>query len=218
MSFSAVELANMACREIPTRQIVSLEDNTQTAQTMKAELPQVLGEIMESGEWNFGVRRETLSAITNTRPSQWAYAFAVPTGAALPLRIIPTPDVAEATFLLPGQRLASSNPSSGPPIPFDFEGPTIWTDEPAPILEFITASPEWGQMSYRFRRVLALTLAARSVVSITQDTERKRTLLQEAELFGQRALASSLNANSTQNTYGEDFIPSSLRGHFEAPE
>jgi len=218
MSFSATELANMACREIPTRQIVSLEDNTQTATVMRAEIPQVLGEIMESGEWSFGVRRETLSATTNTRTSAWAYAFAVPTGMAMPLRIVPTPDVTDATFLLPGQRLVANNPNAGPPIPFDFEGPLLWTDEPAPILEFITVSPEWNQMSYRFRRVLALTVAARSVVAITQNTERKRELLQEAELFGQRALAASLNANSTQNTYGEDFIPSSLRGHFEANE
>lgn len=214
---SAVAISNLALDEIPHPTIVSLEENTRAAEVLRRQLPMVLGEIMESGEWNFGIRRVALAQIANDREGLWRYAYAVPTDLALPLRITSTRTVG-SEFLLPGQTLAADVRLTGDPIRFDFEGLSLWSNEEGAILEYVTATPAWTSMSKRFMRLLSLTLAARIVVPITKDHDRKRALLQEAELFGQRALASSLNANHTQQAYGDDFIPSSLMGYFGAPE
>lgn len=216
---SAIEIANLALDEVPHSQITALTDNTLAAEVCRRQLPVVLGEVLEAGEWSFGVRRVALAATTNDREDYWRYAYAHPADLAQPLRIIPaTSSSLPADFLLPGQRLASTGVAGGPPIPFDFEGGLIWTDEPGAVLEYITTSPAYDQMSQRFVRLIALNLAARIATPLTKDPSRKRELLQEAELWGQRALAANLNANSTQSTYGEDFIPAALRGYFEARE
>lgn len=217
MTLSAVGIGNLALDELPHRQIVSLDDNVLAAEVIKRQLPQVLGEIMESGEWNFGVRRLALTEITNDRTGRWGFAYATPNDMAIPLRIAPGPAVG-GDFVGVGQTLATGVSFIGEIVPFDFEGRKLWSNERGLILEYITTSPEYADMSKRFERVLALSLASRIAVPITKDRDLKQKLLQELEIFGQRALASSLNNNATQNTYGDDFVPSSLRGHLEAPE
>ena len=213
---SAVAVSNLALDEIPHKVITSLNDNVLAADVLRRQLPICLGEIMEGGEWGFGIRRVTLVETTNTRTGDWRYAYAAPTDMALPLRLgsVPVTD----DYVGPGQFAASSLRWAGEPILFDFEGQMIWSNEQGAILEYVTDTPEWADMSKRFIRFLSIMLAARIVVPINKDKDRKQELLQEAELFGQRSLASSLNANHTQQTYGDNFIPSALMGHFTAPE
>lgn len=216
---SAVVIANLALDEIPHRNIVSLNDNVLAADVVKRQLPQVLGEIMEMGDWSFGVERKPLAEIVNTRPEAWKRAYAVPPDVAVPLRLFVANGAPGSYTPGPGQVLAQPFDGASPTPPsFDFEGQTLWTNLADASLEYITESPAFYRMSRRFMRVLALTLAARCVVPITKDKDRKRELLQEAELFGQRALAGDRNANSTQQTYGDDFIPTALQGYFTAPE
>ena len=106
----------------------------------------------------------------------------------------------------------------GRSLDFDFEGSSFWTVNDGVDLEYISLTPSYSSMTAMFRRGLATVLASRIVMDITRDAGRKRELLQEAEVWRDRALARSLNTNAQQQTYGDNFIPSSLRGHFEAPE
>lgn len=214
---SAVMIGNLALDEIPHRNIVSLDDNVLAADVIKRQLPQVLGEAMESGDWSFGVKRVALSEITNTRSTVWRYAYAVPSDMAMPLKLSSV-SVGDEPYVGPGQTLAAPDRLLGEPVQFDFEARTIWTNERGALLEYITLTPAWTDMSRRFMRVLALILAARIVVPIMKDHDRKRALLQEAELYGQRALANDKNTAGDQNRYGDDFIPSALRGYFTAYE
>lgn len=203
MTLSAVAICNLALDELPAKPIVSLDDTTISAETCLRQFPQALGELMEDGEWNFGIRRVTLTAVTNTRTGFWRYQFQAPNDLAFPLRLVPA-DYANIGFVG-----GASIPDIG--TYFDFEGATVWANSEAVTLEYITTTPEFSGMSKKFERALALTLASRLVMPILRDPQRKTQLLQEAEVFRERALAKSVNRN--QNTYGDNFVPSSLRGY-----
>jgi len=216
---SAVAACNLALQELPHRKITSLLDNSLAAETCRDQLPQVLGELMEQGEWGFALKRATLSEITNDRTSSWGYAYATPNDMAMPLRVLPPETPAGESYLLEGQRLATTGWAYPfEPVLFDFEGSALWTGQREAVLEYVVTNPDYAKMSKRFIRLLALTLASRLAMPIKQDRQLKQDLLSEAELHRQRTFAGDLNRNPTQNTYGQNFIPSVLAGHFEAPE
>lgn len=198
MTLSAVEICNLALSEVPAKRIVSLDDTTVAAEACKREFTQAVEELMEMGDWGFARRRVILTATTDERPG-WPGAFAAPNDLAFPIRIVPT----DGGGVMHGRSL-----------PFDFADGLIWTQTDAAALEYITLTPAFSKMTAMFRRGLATVLASRIVMDITRDSGRKRELLQEAEVWRDRALARNLNATSTQQVYGENFIPSSLRGHF----
>lgn len=201
MTLSAVEICNLALSEVPAKRIVSLDDTTIAAEACKREFTQAVEELMEMGDWGFARRRVILTATTDTR-SGWAGAFAAPNDLAFPIRVVPTDGA-----VMRGRSLL-----------FDFADGLIWTQTDAAALEYITLTPAFSKMTAMFRRGLATVLASRVVMDITRDPGRKRELLQEAEVWRDRALARNLNANATQQVYGENFIPSSLRGHFAEVE
>lgn len=202
MTLSAVDICNLALAEVPAKRIVSLDDTTPAAEACKREFSQAVEELMEMGEWGFAVKRATLARTPGERPG-WDYQWAAPNDLAFPIRVLPSE--ARGETLLHARSL-----------PFDFEGPALWTREDAVTLEYISRTPAFSGMTAMFRRGLATVLASRIVMDITRDPNRKADLLQEAEVWRDRALARNHNANATQQTYGENFIPSSLRGHFEA--
>jgi hypothetical protein len=219
MTLSAVGIGNLALDELPHKNIVSLGDNVLAAAVITRQLPQVLGELLEMGEWPFAIERITLAELpTNDRLDHWGYAYAAPSDLAVPLRIIPVASGVASPYVGVGQRLSSTAFASDLVIPFDFEGLNLWTNEPDAVLEYVTSTPDYARFSRRFERILALHLAARICMPITKDKERKRELLSEAMVFTRQTMAAEMNKNPTQNTYGDNFIPSALVGHLEAPE
>lgn len=199
MTLSAVEICNLALADVPAKRIVSLEDTSISAEACRREFTQAVEELMEMGEWGFATRRALLVQTPSTRLGYFNTAFAAPNDLAFPIRVVP----------------ADGEIMRGRSLDFDFEGGVIFTNGGAAALEYISKTPSFASMTAMFRRGLATVLASRVVMDITRDAGRKRELLQEAEVWRDRALARSLNMNSQQQTYGENFIPSSLKGHFE---
>lgn len=218
MTLSATRIGNLALAELPHQRITDINENSVAAENIREQLPLVLKELMEGGEWGFAIKRASLSPVSNSREDDWAGAFAVPDDFALSLRVIPGASNVAPPYLLPGQRLYRSTNIDLFPISYDLEGGTIWTNERAPVLEYVTNDPDYARMSGSFERVFALTLAGRIALGITSKRDLKNDLLGEAQLLKQRALARDLNNNPSQNTYGTNYIPSVLMGYVEAPE
>jgi hypothetical protein len=218
MTLSATRIANLALAELPHPRITSIAEDSVAAENVREQLPQVLGELLEGGEWGFAIKRHALTPITNHPNDTWAGAFVVPADLAMPLKVIPATSTNGSAILSVGQRIAYSRDIDLFPVAFDFEGRTIWTNEANPVLEYVVNNPDYNRFTKTFERVLALTLAGRLVLGVTGKRDQKNDLLGEAQLLKQRALARDLNNNPTQNTYGQNYIPSVLMGHVEAPE
>lgn len=199
MTLSAVEICNLALADVPAKRIVSLNDTSVSAEACRREFTQAVEELMEMGEWGFATRRAVLVATSEERDGYFSTSYAAPNDMAFPLRVVP----ADGAIL------------RGRSLDFDFEAGVIWTAGGEVAVEYISKTPSFASMTAMFRRGLATVLASRVVMDITRDAGRKRELLQEAEVWRDRALARSLNSNAQQQTYGDNFIPSSLMGHFE---
>lgn len=204
MTLSAVQICNLALDEIPADPLVSLDDNTIAAQICRRQFPQAMGEVMEAGAWDFGRRRLRLTKIGEADSRFWRYRFQMPNDMAMPLSVNCWHDG------------WAGEPFPGQSDEFNFADGTLWALSDDVVLEYITLDPAYSRLSKTFERALALTLASRLAKPIKRDDPAKNRLMQEAEVFRDRALARSMNRN--RNRYGDDFIPSALMGHFEAPE
>lgn len=203
MTLSVVQIANLALDEIPAASITSLNDNVHRAEVLRRQYPQALGELMEI-PWSFAIRRAPLTAITNSRSPFWGYAYQLPNDLGYPLRLM-TP---EATSLFHGSYGAAIRAEPG--LPFDTEGATIWSQQSAVELEYVSRDPAFSDMSASFEKALVMTLAAKIVMPITKDRSRRDDLIRDAEVARERAAAQDANRNAQANRYGDNFIPEAI--------
>ena len=204
MTLSAVQLCNLGLDEIPADPLVSLDDNTIAAAVCRRQFPQALGEVMEAGSWDFARKRVRMTRIGQADARYWRYRFQMPNDMAQPLAVMCWYDG------------YAGEPFLGQSDEFSYADGVLWALSDDVVLEYVTNDPAYSAMSKTFERAVALTLASRLAIPIKRDATAKNRLMQEAEVFRDRALARSLNKN--HNRYGDDFIPSALMGHFEAPE
>lgn len=200
MTLSAVEICNLALDNVPAAPINSLNDNTIAAEACRRHFTQAVEELMEMGEWGFAIKRAVLSEIVNEREGDWDRAYAAPNDMAFPIRMRPS----GGGGLLHGRSME-----------FDFSGGVLWASSGDVVLEYITRSPSFSSMTAMFRNALACVLASKIVMAIKRDRNEQAALLQQAEVWRDRALARSLNSNGQQQTYGDNFIPTALRGAFD---
>lgn len=217
MTLSTTALVNLACLEVPCKTVVSINDNTPRAEIARLVYPQVMDELMEL-DWSFQTRRVALTALAeNAQPGIWGYAYQVPAGLGFPLHLRPVRDI-NTVNLQVGQRIGQPwlLPHSG--LAFDIEAGVIWANSEAVELEYIASTPDFSAMTASFVKAATFGLAARMVMSITGDKDKRDDLIQKAEVYRDRALAADVNRNASANTYGDNFIPSTLMGHFYASE
>lgn len=207
MPLSRVEIANLALDELPSREISSFEDESLQAQVCDRHYQQALDELLEN-PWNFARTRVTLVATTNTRSDAWPYAWAMPSNVAFPLgvEIIPTAQ-AGSVYLDPAEPVSVVGDIEGRALSYDFEGGKLYTRSSTARLVYIQTGPEIETFTAQFRRALVVLLASRIVMPILKDPQRKRELIQEAEVARDRALAA--DRNRTRQTYG-NFIPDAV--------
>ena len=199
MTLSAVQICNLALDEIPADPIQSLDDLTIASEVCRRQFPQALGEVMEAGPWDFGRRRQRLTRIGEGNGRYWRHRFAAPADMAMPLGV---------HCWFDGW---SGEPFAGQSHEFSFQDGEVWSLNDDVVLEYITLSPAYAKMSKTFERALALTLGSRLAVPIKRDRDAKQRLMQEAEVFRDRAMARSLNRSPQR--YGDDFIPSALQDY-----
>lgn len=197
MTLSVSDICNLALDEVPAAQITSISDDTPRAEICRRQYPRAIAEMMEL-EWSFAIKRVLLVGVTNTRESDWSFAYAVPAGLGFPLRVR-----SSSNYRFEGW-------ATDPGLPFDIEGPVIWTTQAGVTLEYVAEAPEFAEMTASFINALKFLLAAKISLPITKDEGKRDKLYQKAELFRDRALASDLNRNAGQNRYGQ-FVPDALR-------
>lgn len=208
-AISQIENCNKALVELPASKVIALDENSLEARECRAAYAQVLGELLELGNWTAARKQIGLAQLaTNDRSPVWTYAYAIPADMVMPVRLLPPYDTSlSGAVLLDGQRVAVPiSTGDDPGVSFDTAGNVLYSNMDGGVLEYVQASPEFS--SFLFARALQLALAARICMPITKSTDKKRQLLAEAELALQRALAS--NANSRPQSYG-DFVPDAVK-------
>lgn len=195
---SRVDIANLALGYLPAESISSIDENSVGARYCRIYYPQVLSSLLWGPhDWSFAVQRALLAPLTNDRPSEWVYAYALPGNLASALRVLPdfTGLGLAIPIPLPGQPFAETWTINGQYVetPYIIDGTTLYSNVQNATLEYTIDDIAGASVPQPFVDALVLKLAAKLAVPVKKDSEMAKTLISLAEAQEQRAIADDRN-------------------------
>lgn len=196
---SRLAIANLALAYLPAEQIVSIDESSLGARECLRFYPQVISDMLEGpNNWSFGVQRVVLALLlTNDRPNEWAYAYALPANMASALRVLPD-FVGMGLSLpipLPGDPYAETWVTSGQFVetPYIIDGSTLYSNVQTATLEYTIDDIAGVRVPQLVATAVSLDLASRICVPVKKDDARETKLLALANAAWERAIADDRN-------------------------
>ena len=205
---SVVQICNMALSHIGEEASVSSispPDGSVNAGLCATFYDAVRTEMLETGDFNFSLKRAALAEVTNTSTT-WAYAYAKPSD-CLKAKRIPYPLDAVTVFT---QDDTSYNPNDRGGAEFDIEGEVIYTNEPEAVLLYVRDVTDSTKFTPSFTTALSYLLASYLAGPIIKGSEGTRVgdaMRERATSIGNASATTAANASTTVT----DFNPSSLK-------
>lgn len=212
MALSDTEICNLALAELPDKPIATMDEASLQARECRRVYKHAVDELLQAHPWTFAKTRLALAQLTNDRPSEWAYAYALPADLGMVRKVVNAQTLPDPTaLLLVGQTFAPIGANSlwdrAPAQPYVIAGRTLYSDVLGAVLEYLPADELEGTFSPLFVKALYFDIASRICTPLTKKSDKKKELVTQAELWKARAQAADLN--SQQNTY--DPVPDALR-------
>jgi hypothetical protein len=134
-------------------------------------------------------------------------AYQVPANLAVPIRIMPPQSALTSQDYLQVGQTASfpGEENQGQGVDYAISGTTIYSNTDGAVLEYVPSNAMTSQFAPAFNQALYTMLAAKLVMPLTKDRNRRLELEQEATLRIDQALA--LSGNVAKITYGDDLPP-----------
>lgn len=178
MSVSVTQIANAALRRLGVERINSINDDNKRANLLNDLFPLVRNELLETGFWNFAIKRAQLSKNSGGPEFGWRNSFALPSDYIRMYRIDSTkfkggsgslPEFFATSF--------AHNPA------FAIEGSELLTDLDNVYCIYTSRETDTSKYSSGFVKALYLKLAAEAAYSLTQDRGLAESLMQEASMW-----------------------------------
>lgn len=181
---SEVDICNRALSRLGQAQIVNLTDGTVEARACNLHyLPERDG-FLEEHDWHFGITREVLAEVTNTREAEYDHAYQRPAGAHTVIGVF-----------------RSDLGPIDPPDPYRLEGDTIFCNIPIAHIIYAGATTNPGKWSELFRTALSWRIQAAITMALTEDERREAKAQQQAEYASSRAQAHDIRQRAEFQTY-----------------
>lgn len=173
------DLCNMALDVLKEAPIDSIEDNRPIARWLKRNFYVTRDSVLAAADWNFAIKRATLSADSTAPAFGWEYAYTLPSDC---IRIIP---------------LTCAGEIEGRPIPHEVEGGKILTNASAPLkLRYIYRNENYGLYPASFQEALAGRLGMKMAHWLTG----KQSYAQIANSMYNDALSRAWTLDAMQGT------------------
>lgn len=179
---SLTQIANRTLQKMgSTGTLVSLDDNTKSARTLKAAYPIVLEKELRANVWNFAKVRDKLPALSSVPSFGFSLEFQMPTDC---LRVL---QVGHLRLDLPTISYRNGNEAL-----YKIEGRKILTNIPAPLeVIYISRVTDTSLFDSCFVDVLACRWAIETAKQITGSTEIKGDLKRDYALAIEEARAAN---------------------------
>lgn len=206
-ALSRLDVSNEAIALLPAEPISSVDENSLPARECRRSYPSVISALLEGPhDYSFANQRALMAQLaTNDRPSEWAYAYALPANLGSPIRVLPDFDSLGIGIPvpLPGDPYAEawSTWATSFETPYEIQGSTLFSNTQNATLEYTINDVAGLNVSRLFLDALALRLAAKICVPVKKDSDRESKLMTAAEAAEQRAIADDRNRNP--QTYGD---------------
>ncbi len=205
---SVVQICNMALSHIGEEASVSSiapPDGSVNAGLCATFYDAARTEMLESGDFNFSLKRAALPEVTNDSTT-WAYAYAKPSDCLKPKRI-PYPLDTITVFT---QDETDYNPNDRGGAEFDVEGDVIYSNEPEAVLLYVRDVTDSTKFTPSFTTALSYLLASYLAGPIIKGSEGTRVgdaMRERALSIGSASATTAANASTTVT----DFNPSSVK-------
>jgi hypothetical protein len=194
---SAVSLANMALGMISESKVISsFNDPGNNATAVKRWYKPVVARLLEMHHWGLATKRAPLVEVTNTRSTEWLYAYAVPDDMAFPVGMALESGMSSVSYYRGLAGLIAM--SYGKPI-FQYHSATLFSNM-AGELEYVSFDITEADFTASFADIVVLMLASRLALEIPKDYELSEALAKEAT--GKINLAITTNLNTGNRQYG----------------
>lgn len=178
MPVTEVQLVNMALHRLGVERISSLSDNNKRAVVMNDLYPLVRDELLESGFWNFAMKRVELVKDVTAPDFGWKASY------ALPSDYIRMYNISSSTSKGGFGNLPEYFPVGFNTDPdFVIEGDKLLTDLSKVYCIYASRETDPDVFSAGFRKALYLKLAAEAAYSLVQDRNLSESLTNEAQLW-----------------------------------
>lgn len=201
---SQLSICNGALDELPAGTIQSIDDPDDVgARACKRRYDAVLEDLLAEHTYDASIRRVALAQTTNDRPGEWQFCYVEPNSARSIVRVLPgfTSTYVGAIYtILEGQRSWSGvgyYPDNLGVLYRRANG-KIYTNLNEAVCEYVSSEVELALFSPLFARAFELELASRICIPVLKDYKRQSTLLSQAEVARQRAIAHDKNSSPTR--------------------
>lgn len=189
-----VALCSRALSMLPEEPIASMDVGGLVGRTCRIWYKPTVAWLLEQHHWNLATKRVTLAEITNTRSTEWRYAYARPTDLAFIKGLAPLSGDAGIGYYHALRSLLQ-------PKQFAVVGNTIFANIQAGAVDYVSYDVTEAEFDETFANVIALSLASRFAQPITKKAKLAADLKKEAS--DALILAMTHNANEEQPTYGD---------------
>lgn len=149
--------------------INSFTEDTPAAVQCSLHYDDTLQVLIQSHHWIFAKGRKVLAQLTNDRPDEWAYKYAVPSDAQV---IQWVNDAASAAML--------SAQNTDPTAPYEPFGQFIYTNAATASCEYTQLVTDTTLFPAHFKKALSAAIAGNVAMPITEDTKRAQFAMQQA--------------------------------------
>lgn len=194
---SDVSLANRALATISEgKTISSLNDPGHNAQAVKRWYKPIVSRLLEMHHWGLATKRASLVEVTNTRSTEWLYAYSTPDDMAFPVGVVTGSGSSMISYYRGLSGLMAM--AYGKPI-FQYHNGVLhsnWIGE----LEYVSFDITEADFNATFENIVVLMLASRLALEIPKDADLSKELADQAMTEINLAITQSLNTG--QRTYG----------------
>lgn len=152
MIYSETDIANIALTRCGHNQITALTNNVKGADLCRLHYPICRDAVLRAHPWNFAIRRQALSALSDAPSFEYDYQFPLPTDPWC-LKVIRTSWEADGFT----------------DIPYRIEGRYLLTNEDSCSIEYIARVTDVTQFDELFVDTLASRLAADLATPLAQN-------------------------------------------------
>jgi hypothetical protein len=196
-----ITICNNALGEISAPFIVSLDENSISAENCRRLYDIVVSDILEGDDFAPAVRRAKLALATNDRLLEWEYCYAAPADMATAVALYQFDATVTTARDMPvvGPYSFPTQHAYGE-IPFIHVESRIYTNLEDAVLEYTVSAINPEAMAPLLRRAVELELAARLAMPIKKDKEIRDNLRRMANAAMQYAVADNRNRQPTMKT------------------
>lgn len=192
MTYSTVDIANMALGHIGKSSVLNLSETSAEAREVNFWFSKVVNVAKLRSPWTFDRTLFTLASLDNDYEERWSYKFDLPSSLVKIVRVIP--------------RVDPHGTSNMKPVPYQRMGGALYTNEREAKVDGVNANVNPSNWPDDFALAVSFLLAARIAPRLTRKPSYVQQMTQSYEYHLGLAIESDAGQEPTYYAYESEYL------------